>query len=344
MAAGGALKHDDDPSLSKDDVAPAQAGAHIPEPAVMGPRFRGDDGVTKMKGNGVSTADPMPAAGGEAPALLRLYLAHERVILGALIVVLFLIAWEGLERGWWAQALRPLIGSAAERWQLKPIFISSPTLIAQSALRMYFVTGEIWRDLGWSGLGYVLGLATAIAVGIPLGLTAGWYRHFSYAVEPLLTALNATPQVAFLPLIVIWVGTGLGARVLIIFLLAVLPIAINAHAAVRTTDARLIKVAASFGAGDWRLFRTIILPSSLPFLLAGLRLAVGRGMIGVVVGEYGSAAGIGAMISQAGARFQTDKVFVGVLTIVAAGVILVEIIRRIERRVEAWRPPTDDTP
>jgi len=133
--------------------------------------------------------------------------------------------------------------------------------------------------------------------------------------------------------------------VLIIFLLAVLPIAINAHAAVRTTDARLIKVAASFGAGDWRLFRTIILPSSLPFLLAGLRLAVGRGMIGVVVGEiYGSAAGIGAMISQAGARFQTDKVFVGVLTIVAAGVILVEIVRRIERRVEAWRPPADDAP
>src|SRR5262245_35865543 len=185
----------------------------------------------------------MPTKGGEAPAILRLYLAHERVILGALMVVLFLIAWEGLERGWWAQALRPLIGSAAERWQLKPIFISSPTLVAQSAFRMYFVTGEIWRELAWSGLGYVPGLAAAI--GIPLGLAAGWYRRFSYAVEPLLTAFNATPQVAFLPLIVIWIGTGLSTRVLIIFLLAVLPIAINAHAAVRTTDARLIKVAAS---------------------------------------------------------------------------------------------------
>ena len=171
--------------------------------------------------------------------------------------------------------LRPLLGPAAERWQLKPIFISSPTLVAQAAFRMFFVTGEIWRDLGWSGLGYVLGLALAITVGIPLGLAAGWYRRLSYAVEPFLSALNATPQVAFLPLIVVWVGTGLGTRVLIIFLLAVLPIAINAHAAVRTTDPRLVKVAASFGAGDWRLFRTIILPSSLPFLLAGLRLAVG---------------------------------------------------------------------
>jgi NitT/TauT family transport system permease protein len=257
-----------------------------------------------------------------------------------MMVLLTLLAWEGLERGWWADALRPLLGEAAERLQLERIFISSPTLVATAAFRMFFVTGEIWRDIASSSLGYGLGLALAIAIGIPLGLAAGWYRRFSYAINPFLSALNATPQVAFLPLIVVWVGTGLGARVLIIVLLAVLPIAINARAAVRTTDPRLIKVAASFGAGDFRLFRTIILPSAVPFLLAALRLAIGRGMIGVVVGEiYGSAAGIGAMISQAGSRFQTDKVFVGVLTIVAAGMILIEIVQRIERRVEAWRPP-----
>jgi ABC-type nitrate/sulfonate/bicarbonate transport system permease component len=269
------------------------------------------------------------------------YLAHERAVLGALMVILFLVAWEGFSRGWWAELLHPLLGAAAERLRLKPIFISSPTLVAAAAYRMAFVTGEIWRDLAASAVGYGLGVALAIAVGIPLGLAAGWYRRLSYAVEPFLSALNATPQVAFLPLIVLWVGTGLPARVLIVFLLAVLPIAINAHAAVRTTDARLVRVAASFGAGEWRLFRTIILPSTVPFLLAGLRLAVGRGMIGVVVGEiYGSAAGIGAMINQAGARFQTDKVFVGVLVIVAIGVILVELVQAIERRVEAWRPPT----
>ena len=268
------------------------------------------------------------------------YFRHERAILGSAMVLMALLAWEGLERGWWADALRPLLGESAERLQLERIFISSPTLVATAAYRMFFVTGEIWRDIAWSSLGYGLGLVLAIAIGIPLGLAAGWYRRFSYAIDPFLTALNATPQVAFLPLIVVWVGTGLGARVLIIVLLAVLPIAINARAAVRTTDPRLIKVAASFGAGDVRLFRTIILPSAVPFLLAALRLAIGRGMIGVVVGEiYGSAAGIGAMISQAGSRFQTDKVFVGVLTIVAAGMILIEIVQRIERRVEAWRPP-----
>src|ERR1700756_1842723 len=216
----------------------------------------------------------------QMPAAVRFYLAHERAILGTLMVLLVLIAWEGLERGWWADALRPLLGDSAERFQLKPIFISSPTLVAAAAFRMFFITGEIWRDLAWSGAGYVLGLGLAIAVGIPLGLAGGWYRRFSYALEPFLSALNATPQVAFLPLIVVWVGTGLGQRVLIIFLLAVLPLAINAHAAVRPPDPRLVKVASSLGASDWRLLRTIILPSSVPFLLAGLRLAVRRGVIG----------------------------------------------------------------
>jgi NitT/TauT family transport system permease protein len=272
--------------------------------------------------------------------VIRFYLVNERLILGGVMLIVVLLAWEGLERGWWASLLEPMAGASTERWRLKPIFISSPTLVLQAAYRMFFVTGEMWRDLAWSALGYSLGLACAIAAGIPLGLAAGWYRRLSYAVEPFLAALNATPQVAFLPLIVIWVGTGMGARVLIIFLLAVLPLAINAHAAVRTTDPRLIAVARSFGASEARLFCSVILPSSIPFLLAGLRLAVGRGMIGVVVGEiYGSAAGVGAMISQSGARFETDKVFVGVLTIVAAGLILVELIERVERHIELWRPP-----
>jgi ABC-type nitrate/sulfonate/bicarbonate transport system permease component len=276
----------------------------------------------------------------EPPRLFRFYLDHERAILGTVVVILFLVFWEGLERGWWAEALRPLIGEAAERWAIKPIFISSPTRIAAAAYRMFFVTGEIWTDLKWSAFEYALALGLAIAVGIPLGLAAGWYRRFSYAAEPFLTAFNATPQIAFLPLIIVWVGTGLAAKVLIIFLLAVLPIAISAQSAVRTTDPRLIRLASSFGAGNWQLFRSIIFPSALPYLLSGLRLAIGRGMIGIVVGEiYGSAVGVGAMINQAGSRFQTDRVFVGVLTIVAAGMILSEFVRQFERRVEVWRPP-----
>jgi ABC-type nitrate/sulfonate/bicarbonate transport system permease component len=286
-------------------------------------------------------AEPVAATNEDAAArVARLYVEHERAILGVLVAVLFLLFWEGLSRGWWAEALRPLIGASADRWVVKPIFISSPTRVVEAAWRMFVVTGEIWTDLKWSALEYVLGLFLAIVVGIPLGLAAGWYRRFSYAVEPFLAGFNATPQIAFLPLIIVWVGTGLAAKVLIIFLLAVLPIAISAQSAVRTTDARLVTMAKSCSAGEWQLFRTIIFPSAIPYLLAGLRLAIGRAMIGIVVGEiYGSAAGIGAMINQSGSRFQTDRVFVGVLTIVVFGLLLSELVRRIERQVETWRPP-----
>jgi ABC-type nitrate/sulfonate/bicarbonate transport system permease component len=266
--------------------------------------------------------------------------ARERAILGTLVVVLFLLFWEGLERGWWSELLRPFVGASADRWTVKPIFISSPTRVATTAYRMFFVTGEIWPDLKASAMEYGLAMLLAIAIGAPLGLVAGWHRRLSYAIAPFLTALNATPQIALLPIIIVWLGTSLVSKVLIVFLLAVLPIAINAEAAVRTIDPRLIRLASSFSASEWQRFRSIIVPSAVPFLLAGVRLAIGRGMIGIVVGEiYGSAAGLGAMINQAGSRFQTDKVFVGILAIVIAGSILAEITRQFEQRVEVWRPP-----
>jgi len=127
--------------------------------------------------------------------------------------------------------------------------------------------------------------------------------------------------------------------VLIVFLGAVIPICINAMAGVRTTDARLLRVARSFRAGEGRLFRTIIFPSAVPFILTGLRLGVGRAMVGVVVGElYAATAGIGFMITVAGASFQTDKVFVGVVIIACAGVLMIEALGRLEARFETWRP------
>jgi ABC-type nitrate/sulfonate/bicarbonate transport system permease component len=282
----------------------------------------------------------MSAQPDDSPALPRHPKEYERVILGTLVVVLFLLFWEGLVRGWWADLLRPCIGDLADHWVVKAIFISSPTRIGTAAYRMFFVTGEIWPDLKASATEYALALLIAIVVGTPLGLAAGWYRRLSYAVAPFLTGLNATPQIALLPIIIVWFGTGLVSKVLIVFLLAVLPIAISAQSGVRTIDPRLIRLASSFGASDWRLFRTIVVPGTVPYLLTGVRLASGRGMIGIVVGEiYGSAAGIGAMINQAGSRFQTDKVFVGILAIVIAGSILAEIVRLVERRVEVWRPP-----
>jgi len=125
--------------------------------------------------------------------------------------------------------------------------------------------------------------------------------------------------------------------------LSVLPLFINAHAAVRTTDPRLIAVARSFAASEWFAFRSIIVPSAVPFLLAGLRLAIGRGMIGIVVGELtGAARGVGFMINRAGALFETDVVFVGIFAIVAAGLILTGAVRRMELALSVWRAPMQE--
>jgi NitT/TauT family transport system permease protein len=272
-------------------------------------------------------------------AVRAFYRDHEQTVLGMLSVVVFLVVWQGLAHGWWKAAFAPLIGSAADRLAIKPLFISSPSGIAEAFWRMAFIDGDLWNDLWVSGYEYVLGFLLAIAVGIPLGLAAGWYRKFYYGVEPFLSALNATPQIAFLPLIIIWVGVGLASKIVVIFLLTVVPITMNALAGARTTETRLLRVAKSFGASDWRIFVNMVLPSSVPFLLAGLRLSVGRAMVGIVVGElYAATAGIGYMISVAGSSFETDKVFTGVIIIAGTGLALTALLRRIERRFDVWRP------
>ncbi len=281
--------------------------------------------------------EPQPP--GSAGIMRTIYRVNERGFLGALAFAVFLLLWEGLGRGWWADMLHPVLGARAEILRIAPIMLPAPSAIAATAWQMYFVTGEMWRHLGQSGLEFVLAFAVAAGIGIPAGFVAGRYRDLSYAVDPLLSALNATPQVALVPLVVLWMGTGLGARVFIVALLMIVPLLINSFAAMRTVDPKYLVLAKSFSAGELRVFRTIILPAAMPLLLAGIRLAIGRGMVGIVVGEiYGRPVGIGVMINQAGQTFQTAKVFAGVLTIIAAGLILSEAVRAIEMRVERWRP------
>ena len=151
--------------------------------------------------------------------------------------------------------------------------------------------------------------------------------------------MNATPRVALLPLIIIWLGIGILSKIGIIFLGAVFPLIINTRDGVKTTPVSLLNAARSFGASEWQLFRSVVVPSTVPFILTGLRLVIGRALIGVMVGElYAATAGIGFMITVAGATFQTDKVFVGVLIFALSGMIATDVIDRIERRFDKWRP------
>ncbi|HEX9465080.1 MAG TPA: ABC transporter permease [Alphaproteobacteria bacterium] len=248
--------------------------------------------------------------------------ANENWLLGGLSVLAFLLAWEAVVALGW----------------VNPLFTSAPSRILRTAVLM-FADGTIYGDLRISGFEFLVGYGLAIAVGVPLGILMGWYRRINAALDPFVSALNATPRIALLPLVMIWFGIGLGSKFAIVFLGAIFPILVSTIAGVRTVEADFIKVARSFGATDRQLFLTVVVPSSVPMLLTGLRLGLGHGLVGIVVGEmYAATSGIGYLIGVAGARFQTDRVMVGIILIAGAGMALTEMLKLIERRFERWRP------
>jgi ABC-type nitrate/sulfonate/bicarbonate transport system permease component len=264
----------------------------------------------------------------EASRLYKFYLNHEKKILGAASVATFLVLWE-------------LVGNVFQL--INPMFMSAPSLIFNAAIQL-FGSGEIYNDLYVSGVELFWGYALSALVAIPFGIMVGWYKKMSYIFDPFINAMNATPRVALLPLVIIWLGIGILSKVGIIFLGAVFPIMINTRDGVKTTPYNLLTAARSFGASEWLLFKTVVLPSTIPFILTGMRLGLGRAIVGVMVGElYAATAGIGFMITVAGATFQTDKVFVGVLIFALTGMIGMELLTRVERRFDKWRPKVGAT-
>jgi NitT/TauT family transport system permease protein len=259
----------------------------------------------------------------EASWAYKFYLNHEKAILGSLSVTLFLIVWE-------------LVGNVYQL--INPMFMSAPSLVWKAAVQL-FSSGEIYNDLYVSGIEFFWGYLLSVVVAIPFGIAVGWYKRMSYIFDPFINAMNATPRVALLPLVIIWLGIGIMSKIGIIFLGAVFPILINSRDGVKTTPANLLTAARSFGASEWMVFKTVVLPSTVPFILTGMRLALGRALVGVMVGElYAATAGIGFMITVAGATFQTDKVFVGVLIFALSGMFTMELVTKIEKRFDKWRP------
>jgi NitT/TauT family transport system permease protein len=259
----------------------------------------------------------------EASRFYKFYLNQEKKILGSAAVIIFLGIWE-------------LVGNGLQL--INPMFMSAPSLIAKAGFQL-FASGEIFQDLYISGIELFWGYFLSVAVAVPFGIAIGWYKKIAYIFDPFVNAMNATPRVALLPLVIIWLGIGILSKVGIIFLGAVFPILINTRDGVKTTPVNLLTAARSFGASEWMLFKTVVLPSTIPFIITGLRMGLGRAIVGVMVGElYAATAGIGFMITVAGATFQTDKVFVGVLVFALTGMIGTELISRVEKRFDKWRP------
>ncbi len=249
----------------------------------------------------------------------------EPAILGAGSIAALLVAWEVL----------PYLVTLSAGTKL---FFTTPSQIAGTLWTM-FAAGTIWTPLGVSASGFALGLGLAVLAGLPLGVLIGRSRTLNAMFDPFITALNATPRLVFLPLIVLWLGLGLWSKVVIVFIGALFPILINTYEGVRNADKILINVVRSFGAKEWDIARLVVVPNALPYIVAGLRLAIGRAVLGVVVAEFfGSEAGLGVLMVQAAGRYQVDVVFSGLIVFAGLSLVMTGLLQLVEHRLSRWRP------
>ncbi len=236
-------------------------------------------------------------------------------------LAVFLITWE----------LLPALGL------VKPLFSSSPSRVVGAAVWLF--QHNFAADIGVSAVEFGLGFGLAAALGVPLGYLIGWSRRLNAIFDPFVQLLNSTPRVALAPLLIIWLGIGLASKVTVVFIGAFIPILINTRASVRYLPTPLVQAARIFGARDWQVFTTVALPASVPWIVAGLRLAIGHALVGVIIAELiSSRAGVGYVINAASTSFQTDKVFVGVALLAGLGLLLSKALERLEAHFETWRP------
>ena len=226
-------------------------------------------------------------------------------------------------------------------WELygrsvNPILFTYPTAVAQAAVTSV-TSGELWTYLSASLVVFAEGLAAAILVGIPLGVLMARFRIVDTVLETYINALYAMPTVAIVPLLVLWFGFDTTAKVVIVFLFTIFSIVLNTYQGVKNVERNLREVARSFCANEWQLWGDVVLPSSLPYILVGLRLAIGRGLVGMVIADFYTAiSGIGYLIVLYANSFQTAKLFVPIVTLMILGTVLTWLLRLLEERLTPW--------
>ncbi|HWP29009.1 MAG TPA: ABC transporter permease [Chloroflexota bacterium] len=243
-------------------------------------------------------------------------------------------------------AARAIVGFLAMifAWELiaRYLFTNALVLVPLSKVWEAFVklarNGELWKHTSVSLQEFALGFAAAAVVGIVLGLLLATSPKLRDYVEPWVSFLYAVPLVAIAPLFIVAFGIGIMSKVVVIFLVAVFIIIVNTEVGVLSTDPNLIEAARSFGATRLQIFRKVLLPAALPFIVAGLRLGMARGLVGVVVAElFGAKAGLGFLILASAQVFDTASLFVGVLVLAVGGYLGVELLKFIEHKLAPWR-------
>ena len=222
-----------------------------------------------------------------------------------------------------------------------PALFTPPSAVAGAAVGM-IGSGELWRYLGPSLLVLGIGLTISMVLGVAVGLILARYWIADVALGPYVTFLYSTPAVALVPLIVLWAGYQLNAKVIILVLFAFFPMAINTYQGVKNVDPKLLEVGKAFRCSERQLWTNIVLPGALPFIIAGLRLAVGRGLIGMVLADlYTAISGIGFLIVRSAAMYRVDRMFVPIVTLGILGIAFTALVTWLERRAVPWTRASD---
>ncbi|MGE0714504.1 MAG: ABC transporter permease [Alphaproteobacteria bacterium] len=228
---------------------------------------------------------------------------------------------------WWEWAAR----------DVNPLFMSYPSAILRAAWSMV-QTGELTTALIQSAAPFILGLGISIVLGILLGILLATFWFLDYVTELFISALYATPRIALVPLIILWAGLGLAGKISIIVSLAIFPVMMNTYAGIKDVRGSLIEIGRAYGATEIQIFQKIILPAAVPYIMAGIRLAVGLGIIGLVVSEFFTAvSGLGGLIIVFANNFATAKLFVPVVLVGVLGAVLTQLVTLVEARFSRWR-------
>ncbi|WP_108663184.1 ABC transporter permease [Acuticoccus kandeliae] len=259
-----------------------------------------------------------PEARWERIPVKELFLVYPNLVRTASIIV-FLILWEIVGRN------------------MDPLFMTYPTAIFSASIEL-LQTGELQKAFVQSLIPLTIGMVISIVGGMVIGLAMGLSRVVEYAIDPYVNGLNAIPRIALVPLIILWCGLGLTAKVVIVVSVGIFPIIINTFAGVKDVQGTLVDVGRAYSASQRQVLFKIILPAALPFIMAGIRLGFGLGIIGMIVAEFFTAvSGLGGIIIDYGNTFQTAKMFVAIIVIGALGIVLSGAVMMLERRWTGWR-------
>jgi len=252
------------------------------------------------------------------PGTLRWWLDRPNTI-RTLSVAVFLVAWEyfGLK--------------------VDPLFLAAPSAIVEAGLAL-IRSGELFHAFLATFYPFALGMAITIVGGILIGVAMAQWPLLEYILDPFINALYAIPRIALVPLIMLWAGLAVGGKVVILVSIAIFPVIINTFSGIRDVRGSMLEVGRAYGATKSQIFFKIVLPATIPFVMTGIRLAVGMGIIGIIVAEFFTAqTGLGGMIVTYANVFATAKLFVPIIVIGLMGVLLTEMVQAIERRLSRWR-------